>query len=147
MLMRDTAEGGIRYKTIYGYIIQEPIKDVNFNKVEEYTGYLGALHMHCSGWNDFTITKGCLGIPYWEDKKGQVHINCDTWMKKIIKKAKDKLKLTHTIIPMDMDEETYNNCVDDRHHIVDEAFYYFLEDYSSETVTETPLWEEDDLPF
>lgn len=148
MLMRSTAEEeSYRYKTIYGFVIQDPIKEVNFNKVEEYTGYLGALHMHFSGWNDFTINKEYRGLPDWKDKKGVVHTSCDAWMKKIIKKAKEKLNLSYTIIPMDMDEETYSHYVDTQHHIVDEDFYYYLEDYGSETVTEPPLWEEDDLPF
>ena len=148
LLPSERTENGLLYKTIYGFVIERPIKDDILNKAEDYAGYLGAMYLHYNGCDKyFTINKEFRGEPDWADKKGVTHITFDAWMRRICNKAKDKLNLSYTIIPMDLDEETYSTSINNCGLIVDEEFYYYLEDYNSGREPEKPLWDEDDLPF
>lgn len=148
LLPSDKTVNGYLYETIFGYVIKKPIRDVRLNTVEDYTGYLSAMHLHFNGSNkDFTLNREVRGVPDWEDKQGVTHTKYDAWMRKVCNKAVDKLNLTYSIIPMDIDEETISTCINKDSLIVDEDFYYYLEDYTSGSEPEQPLWEEDDLPF
>ena len=148
LLPSARTEKGYLYNTIYGFVIERPIKDDILNKAEDYAGYLGAMHLHYNGSDkDFTINKEFRGEPDWADKKGVTHITFDAWMRKICNKAKDKLNLSYTIISMDLSEEVYSSSINKWGLIVDEDFYYYLDDYNSGSESEKPLWEEDGFPF
>ena len=148
LLPSAKTEKGYLYKTIYGYVIKEPLQEVKLNRVDEYAGYLAAMHLHYNGnAKDFTIDNEFRGVPDWQDRQGVTHTKYDAWMRKICTKAIDKLNLTYTIIPMDIDEGVISTCINKDSLIVDEDFYSYLEDYTSGSEPEQPLWEEDDLPF
>ena len=141
LLVEPTAKDGYIYKTIYGYIIEEPIQDVELKRVDEYCHYLEALHLYLNGAdNQFTINNGLGEPPYWIDKKGVMHTTRDTWMKRICQKAHKKLQLSYTVIPVDIDDETYARCINTWYMIVDEDFYYHIDEY-------IPHDNDDDLPF
>ncbi|MBO4561260.1 MAG: hypothetical protein J5705_04750 [Bacteroidaceae bacterium] len=148
LLPSERTETGYNYKTIYGYVIKEPQHEVKLKIADDYTGYLAAMHLHYNGSDkDFTINNELRGVPDWEDNKGVTHTKNDAWMRRICNKAINKLNLTYTIIPMDIDEEACSWSINKWNLIVDEDFYYYLEDYTSGSKAEQPLWEEDDLPF
>ena len=137
------------YQLIYGYIIKQPIQEVKLNRVDEYVGYLAALHLFFNGsGKDFSISWDARGVPDWEDKKGKVHLKYDAWMKKICTNSINKLGLSHYLIPMNLDEEQCSQYVNKDDLIVDEDFYWELYEYLPEdSEFEQPLWKEEDLPF
>lgn len=148
LLANDKYKDDYTYQTIYGFIIRQPIQDVNLNRVEEYVGYLAGLHRVFSGSDDFTITWEARGVPDWKDKKGHTHLKYDDWMEKIFKKSIKKLDLSYTIIPLNLDEEAIILYTNQDMLITDESFYWSLEGVSAEeSESEKPLWDEDDLPF
>ena len=138
--------GEYTYQTIYGFIIKRPIQDVKLNTVDDYTGYLAAMHLFFNGsGKDFTISWEARGVPDWVDKKGTIHQKYDAWMRKISKKSIKKLDLTYSIIPMNLDEKAYYQYVNQDMLITDEYFYWDIEDYQPEQGE--PLLDDDDLPF
>lgn len=145
LLVSGRLLGEYSYKTIYGFIINRPIQDVNLNRVDDYAGYLAALHLFFNGsGKDFTISWEARGVPDWKDKKGDIHLKYDGWMRKICRKSIKNLDLSYTIIPMNLDKETYTQYVNQDMLITDENFYWDIEDYL-ESGGDEPRF--DELPF
>ena len=150
LLPSEKTENGYNFKTIYGYVIKRPIKEDVLKKAEDYAGYLAAMHLYYNGneGKDFTIDNEFRGVPDWADKKGVTHTTFDAWMGRICYNAIDRLKLTYTIIPIDLDDETYSTSINNWGLVVDEAFYYAIE---KDSLYDTPCGEgssdDDELPF
>lgn len=154
-----TIEGGYLYQTIYGFVTESEINDITLSDIDEYVGYLAALHLYYNGFEgkDFTIKKELREEPYWTDKEGVTHTFFDPWMDNICQKAKNQLNLSYRIISMDWDEDEYSSYVNEDKLLIDEEYYYYLYEVpeleiepGSEPETEEPIWEnieEDELPF
>ena len=139
------------YQTVYGFLTKEEIPKEQLPKLDDYVGYLAALNEVSNGGDCFTVAceeSGSVPIPFWVDKKGNVHTKQDAWMTRIIRKCRKKINLSYTIIHWDMDEDEYYDYVNEQNLIVDETFFYDLERYQPKG--KGPLFEEvsdDELPF
>ena len=117
------------YQTIYGFwltgkVKQEPVR------IKQYVGYLCGLHDWCSGGNYFTVSWEVRGVPDWVDKKGHTHIKMDDWMAKIGEKCRKKLGLTYDVLTVDVDEQDFlKYAVNEDNLVVDEEFYYEMQEY------------------
>lgn len=159
LLPSETYNEGYLYKTIYGFVTESEIDDVTINDIDRYVGYLAALHLYYNGnqGRDFSINKEFRGLPDWKDKEGVTHTAFDPWMNDICLTAKNQLNLSYNIIPMDWDEDECSGYVNEDKLLIDEEYYYFLEELpepeqepGSEPETEEPLWENiegNELPF
>ena len=140
------------YQTIYGFVIPEhlDLDDTgNQEKLEQYVGYLCSHSCWANGDNFFTFTTEERGIPDFVEKRtGKVHQKMDPWLIRMGKKCMKKLNLSYDIITGDIDEEDYSIYVNDFMFIVDNWFFFELEEPDDETPSpeEPSLWD-DGLPF
>lgn len=118
------ADNKKRYRTVYGFLIQENIAPADPLKVRHYVGYLAGLHCVSNGDDYFTISYDRRGAPDWKDKRGRVHIKQDKWRNSIQEKCIKKLDLDYALFNLDMDEDDLDVIfVEDDGLIVNEYFY------------------------
>ena len=117
------------YQTIYGFWLPKN-NDPDPVKLNQYVGYLCGLHNWASGGDYFTVSCEMRGVPDWVDKKGHTHIKMDDWTAKIGEKCRKKLELTYDVLTVDVDEQDFlKYAVNEDNLVVDEEFYYDLEEY------------------
>lgn len=131
------------YQTVYGFLVPENYKEhPDLTKLDQYCGYLCALHCWGDGDNDFTVSYERRGVPDWVDNKGVVHIKQDRFMDRIEKKCMKKLGFSYELISMDVyEDELFNRYLNRDLLIIDEDLYWELEPNDEEGV------EDDGLPF
>lgn len=148
LLARGRHNDDYTYQTVYGYIIKQPIQNVNLKRLDDYAGYLAAMHLFFNGsGKDFTISWEARGVADWVDKQGNTHLKYDAWMDRICKKSIKKLGLSYTITPVNLDDETLSQYVNQDMLIIDDNFYWDVVENLSGSDSGQPLWDDDDLPF
>lgn len=129
LLFRESIDG--KYYLAYGFVLG---KEEDEKDLDDYMGYLAGMHLFASGTDYIDVNYDC-GISIWMDRKGNPHTLSDKWMKKMADKCRNLLGLTYEVIRMDVDEQTYAECVNSDYFITDEKFLDRLENQG------------DDLPF
>lgn len=143
-LLINTAKNKDDYlQTVYGFLIPEKYQPISQRFIDDYVRYLCGMHCYSNGDNFFTISFDLRGVPDWVDKKGNIHPNQDAWVDKIGEKCMKKLKLSYSVIPLDIEKDEYDKYLNEENLIVDETFYYDLERYLPK---KEPYWGEE-LPF
>ena len=114
------------YQTIYGFVVNQHLDEGVLSDIHGYCGYLSALHELSNGSSLFSVDAEN-GLPYWIDKKGEMHQKVDSWMEKIYNKCRKKLNLTYSITTLDVDEEyDYSHCLNKYGLISCGSFFYEL---------------------
>lgn len=135
LLFRESIDG--KYYLAYGFVLGKK-ENYDENTIYDYVGYLAGMHLFASGADYIDVNYDC-GISIWMDKKGNPHTLSDKWMKKMADKCRNLLGLTYEVLRMDVDEQTYDECVNSDYFITDEKFFDRLENQGAE--------QGDDLPF
>ncbi len=147
LLATGRYKDGYLYQTVYGFLVQESSMPIDPEKLNHYVGYLAGLHCVSNGDGYFSISYEERGVPDWKDKKGVVHTKQDCWMNKIEKQCMEKLQLSYDLINVDVDEDDLYHYLNSQDLIVDEDFYYDMEDYLDEKGALCIDGSDDELPF
>lgn len=117
-----------KYETIYGFVVDGPLEGERvYDVIRGYVGYLCGLADYASGGSEFSICFFLNGLPNWVDDRGVMHLMADNWMDEIGSKCMKKLNLTYAIVQMEIDEDTYDECVDEEGLIIDEDLFDDIE--------------------
>ena len=129
LLMTDRNQ----YKTIYGFVFQDKDwqEDI-YTVIKFYVGYLCGVADFTNGGDEFSVSFDLKGILNWVDDRGVLHQGADAWMEQIGNRCRKKLNLNYAIFQMEIDENTYIDCVDEEGFVVDENLFYDMELYITE---------------
>lgn len=129
LLMTDRNQ----YKTIYGFVFQDKDwqEDI-YTVIKFYVGYLCGVADFTNGGDEFSVSFDLKGILNWVDDRGVLHQGTDAWMKEIGSRCMKKLNLNYAIFQMEIDEDTYDECVDEEGFIVSEDLFDDMELYITE---------------
>lgn len=141
LLFRESIDG--KYYLAYGFIQEEDKKVDGYDKdlLDEYMGYIAGMHLYAAGAGFFDVNYD-LGISIWMDKKGKTHTMKSKWFKKMAEKCRDLIGLTYEIIKVDIDEKTFDKCVNSKSFITNDSLFDGLEKQGEKDNEEL-----DDLPF
>lgn len=121
------------YKTIYGFVAKDKDwQEDTYRIIKIYVGYLCGVADFTNGGNEFSVSFDLNGILNWVDDRGVLHHGADAWMEQIGNRCWKKLNLNYAIFQMEIDEDTYDECVDEEGFVVDENLFYDMELYITE---------------
>lgn len=135
LLFRESIDG--KYYLAYGFVLGKK-ENYDENTIYDYIGYLAGMHLFAAGAGFFDVNYDC-DIPMWMDKKGNLHFVKDKWTKRMAEKCRNLLGLTYEVIKMEIDEKTFDECVNSDYFITDEKFFDRMDEQGVE--------QGDDLPF